>query len=536
MGRTVTEIGSALAQKIHVGPGLDGRDITPIGWWAHQQGVERLQRSFEAVPKGQRVRPAKKTSNLFRSRAGSEAGLDVSGLTGVIDIDPVARTADVQGMCTYEDLVDATLAYGLLPTVVPQLRTITLGGAVTGMGVESSCFRLGLPHEAVTEMDVLTGTGEILTSSPTQNPDLYRAFPNSYGSLGYAVRLRITLEKVPPFVALRYVRFDDAADLAHAIDQITAEQSWEGERVDYVDGVAFALDEMYLVLGRGCDDEAPVSDYTRDKIFYRALQHPRGTTRDWLTIHDYIWRWDTDWFWCSRAFGTQNPKIRRFWPRDLRRSSVYWKFVALDRRFSIDNKMQAHRGLPDRERVVQDIEVTSDRLKEFLTWFFTTCEVQPVWLCPIRLREGAEQLTTVGDLLTGTAARSWGADRAPWPLYPLEPGAIWVNVGFWSTVPVDLLGPNAPEGAFNRAIEDKVEELGGHKSLYSEAFYDRATFESHYGGKIPEMMKEVYDPAGRFPTLYDKAVTGKPLPHPASSGMQPGSAGTQPGPTGGQVK
>ncbi len=31
-------------------------------------------------------------------------------------------------MCTYEDLVAATLPYGLSPLVVPQLKTITLGG------------------------------------------------------------------------------------------------------------------------------------------------------------------------------------------------------------------------------------------------------------------------------------------------------------------------------------------------------------------------------------------------------------------------
>ena len=106
------------------------------------------------------VRLAKPTSNLFRARAKSNAkGLDTSGLTGVIAVDPDARTADVAGMCTYEDLVAATLPYGLSPLVVPQLKTITLGGAVTGLGIESTSFRNGLPHESVLEMDILTGSG-----------------------------------------------------------------------------------------------------------------------------------------------------------------------------------------------------------------------------------------------------------------------------------------------------------------------------------------------------------------------------------------
>src|SRR6476469_5528253 len=103
---------------------------------AHRVAVEALTDSYRAIPAGQQVRLAKRTSNLFRPRtADAVAGLDVSGLTGVISIDPVARTADGQGMCTYETLVAATLRHGLMPLVVPQLKTITLGGAVTGLGI-----------------------------------------------------------------------------------------------------------------------------------------------------------------------------------------------------------------------------------------------------------------------------------------------------------------------------------------------------------------------------------------------------------------
>ena len=96
----------------------------------HEAGVDRLVESYRGIPVGERVRLAKRTSNLFRGRSASAAGHDVSGLTGVVDVD--GDVADVQGMCTYEDLVDVTLARGFIPYVVPQLRTITLGGAVTG--------------------------------------------------------------------------------------------------------------------------------------------------------------------------------------------------------------------------------------------------------------------------------------------------------------------------------------------------------------------------------------------------------------------
>ena len=243
-------------------------------WEDHARAVEQLRASYAAIPAGQPVRLAKRTTNLFRPRAATSApGLDVSGLTGVIEVDAAARTAEVQGMCTYEDLVDATLPHGLMPMVVPQLRTITLGGAVTGLGIESTSFRNGLPHESVTEMDVFTGAGEVVTTRP--GDDLFDTFPNSYGSLGYATRLRIELEPVPSHVALRHVRFDDLGLLAKTIAEIVATGEHDGERVDGLDGVAFEPGEYYLTLARWTDESGPTSDYTRQDIYFRSIQQRR---------------------------------------------------------------------------------------------------------------------------------------------------------------------------------------------------------------------------------------------------------------------
>jgi FAD/FMN-containing dehydrogenase len=438
--------------------------------------VARLEASYAAIPPGDPVRLAKKTSNLFRGRAELSTGLDVSGLAGVIEVD--GDVAEVQGMCTYEHLVEVTLAHGRIPLVVPQLKTITLGGAVSGLGIESTSFRSGLPHESVLEMDVMTGSGEIVTTKP--GDELFDAFPNSYGSLGYATRLRIELEPVPPYVALRHVRFDDAAALSEAVTRIVDAGEWDGEQVDGLDGVAFSPDELYLTLARWTDEPGPTSDYTGQQVYYRSLQQ-RATDR--LTVHDYIWRWDTDWFWCSRAFGAQHPLLRRVWPRRLRRSDVYWKLVALDRRFGIGDFLDRRAGRAQGERVVQDVEVPVDRLPEFLDWFDREIGMRPVWLCPLRVRrEGGER---------------------PWPGYPLTAGTVYVNAGFWGVVNV---GPDAPHSPRNRAIEAEVSALGGHKSLYSEAFYEREEFDRLYDGPHLARVKAQHDPDDRLTALYDKVV------------------------------
>ena len=455
----------------------------PIGGQAHQRAVERLRRSYDAVPAGSPVRLAKRTSNLFRPRAAATSpGLDVSGLTSVISMSTgdERATADVQGMCSYEQLVATTLPAGYLPLVVPQLRTITLGGAVTGLGIEATSFRNGLPHESVLELDILTGSGEIVTASPAgEHAELFRTFPNSFGSLGYATRLRIELEPVHPYVALRNVRFERLADLVATVDSIMACREHGGEPVDFLDGVVFAPDEAYLVLGRWADD-APaegLSDYTGQQIYYRSLQR-RET--DALTVHDYLWRWDTDWFWCSRAFGAQHPVLRRVWPTARRRSDVYHRIVGLENRYGGAAGIDRVRGRPARERVVQDVEIPTARTAEFLSWFDAHVGMRPVWLCPVRLRS-----------------------ERPWSLYPLEPGRGYLNAGFWGTVPI---AAGAADGDVNRAVEAAVADHDGHKSLYSDAYYSQEEFWRRYGGVAYQRAKERYDPGDRLTDLYAKVV------------------------------
>ena len=72
--------------------------------------------------------------------------------------------------------------------------------------------------------------------------------------------------------------------------------------------------------------------------------------------------------------------------------------------------------------------------------------------------------------------------------------------------PRPKLGLRALLRDVNRRIEAEVAGLGGHKSLYSEAYYDESTFWSLYGGATYEQVKRKYDPDGRLPDLYAKAV------------------------------
>ena len=458
----------------------------------HRAAVETLRRQYTALSAGSSgttspapssVRLAKATSNLFRftDQRQPRRGLDVSAFGEVLRVDQETRTARVQGMTTHEHLVDATLRHQMVPLVVPELKTITLGGAVTGLGIESSSLRNGMPHEAVTEMEILTGDGRVVTATAgNEHAALFRGFPNSYGTLGYALSLTIGLEPVKPYVRLRHVPFSNAKDCVDTVGQIAADGTFDGAAVDFIDGVGFGPDEFYLTLGTYSDVAPWLSDYTGQLIYYRSVREFR---EDFLTIRDYLWRWDTDWFWCSRPFGMQNRWIRPLWPRRYRRSDVYRKLVALDRRYGLTDQMNRSRRTPPQEAVIQDVEIPLDRCADFLAFYFREIGMSPVWLCPLRLRSAE-----------------------PWPLYPLEPGQVYINFGFWGTVP---LPPGREDGYRNRLLEDEVPRLGGHKSLYSTAYYSRDEFWRHYNGTAYAELKRAYDPDGRLLDLYDKCVRAR---------------------------
>ncbi|MCE7883785.1 MAG: FAD-binding oxidoreductase [Actinobacteria bacterium ATB1] len=212
----------------------------------YEAARDRFVRAFrEAETSGESIRLAKRTTNLFRPRRSLAARrIPVDGLDRVIDVDVDAKVARVGGMTAYRTFTDATLPCGLMPAVVPELRSITVGGALTGIGIESSSWLHGLVHEAVDEIEILTGSGEVLVADRNgPHADLFFGFPNSYGTLGYALSVRVRLQEVSPCVRLMHVRFSSPDDLFTALADICDSGVHDETPVDFVDGSVFAADE-----------------------------------------------------------------------------------------------------------------------------------------------------------------------------------------------------------------------------------------------------------------------------------------------------
>jgi len=431
---------------------------------------ERLAQQMHAATG--RVALKKKSSNLFRDRdRAGKPRLDVHDFDHILRVDPGAGWADAEGMTPYENLVLATLACGVMPTVVPQLKTITLGGAVAGVGIEATSFRHGLVHNGVVEMDILAGDGEVYLCTPhNEHRDLFFGFPNSYGTLGYALRVRTKTIPVKKFVRIEHSRFDEASSYFRGLQALC------DSTADFVDGVVFGPQELYLTAGTFVDEAPFISDYTFEHIYYRSI---RAKTTDYLTAHDFLWRWDTDWFWCSENFGVQNPLIRRLAGKGRLNSRTYTKVMRWNSRWKLTQRLDALFGVR-RESVIQDVDIPIARATEFLAFFEREVGILPVWICPIR-----------------------SPDARAFPLYPLNSATTYVNFGFW-----DVVKSNKAQlpGHFNRLVERKVAELGGIKSLYSDSYYSRQEFDVLYGAQIYRALKSRYDPQNRLHELYDKCV------------------------------
>jgi FAD/FMN-containing dehydrogenase len=433
----------------------------------------RLQTGLRENPET-RLGLGKDTSNLFRQRApSSKRLLDVRDFKHVLQIDPESGWVDVEGMTTYEDLVAETLKHGVMPAVVPQLKTITIGGAVAGVGIEASSFKYGLVHETVLELEVLTGNGEVVLCTPhNEHADLFYGFPNSYGSLGYALRVRVRTVPVKPYVRLEHLHIGDAQTFWETLTDLCTERE-----ADFIDGVVFGPSDMTITVGRFVESAPYVSDYHFEHIYYRSI---RRRNKDFLSVADFLWRWDTDWFWCSKNLGMQNPLIRRLVGRKRLNSRTYTRLMRWNTRVGFTKTIDRLLGW-NREHVIQDIDIPLQNAPGFLHFYLQEIQVLPMWICPI------------GAYDTG----------AQFPLYPRRPARLYINFGFWD---IKRTREAYPPGHFNRLIEHKTMELGGIKSLYSDSYFSEAEFWGIYGKSAYDALKKRYDPQARFADLYQKCV------------------------------
>jgi FAD/FMN-containing dehydrogenase len=388
--------------------------------------------------------------------------VDISGLNRVLEIDVNARTCVAEPGVTFAELVRETLAHGLVPTVVPELEGITVGGAVAGCSVESMSYRHGGFHDSCVEYELVTGTGEVLRCSRENEALCFEMVHGSYGTLAILTQLKFKLVPAKSHVKLEYRRYSRFEDF----DAELRERCKTGD-YELVDAIVHAPDRFVVCLGTFVDKPPYVSSYRWLNIFYKSTWDRK---EDYLTTPDYFFRYDTECHWLTKTMPPLEWKAVRFLVGKWALGStnlIRWSA-----------RLEPLLKLKRRPDVVCDIFIPSRRFTDFWKWYQREYAFYPLWVIPY--------------------------------LIPKPYG--WINpkhaANFGDTMFYDCAVYGKPDDHptldASEQLEKKTYELDGIKTLISRNHHTREQFWKIYDQANYDAAKKRLDPGGAFKSLYEK--------------------------------
>lgn len=425
----------------------------------HRAKVERVTRQLrEHDPSSPLSLKKKSVSHQVpksRDRRRHDRKIDVSDLCEVLAIDPIGRTCSAESGVTFVDLVEATLRHGLVPTVVPELKTITIGGAVSGCSLESMSFRYGGFHDSCFEYEIVTTDGKVLTCTEDgENALVFQMMHGSFGTLGVLTKLKFRLVPAKKYVRMTYDTFESLDRYKSAIHRHFVERD-----VDFMDGIIHGPNRFVLCLGHFVDEAPYRHRYDWTKVYYRSTAERK---EDYLRTPDYYFRYD-------RGVTNVHPKsfIGRLFLGKLLDSTTLLRIAEACHPFL------SH----DKPAVTVDVFLPFSKLEEFMRWYRGALDFFPLWCVPYRRVRDYE----------------------------------WIADGYFDGLTDDLFVDVAIYGLkqprhrnYYEEIESAIADLQGIKTLISHNYYDEETFWRIWNKPNYDAVKRITDPKNLLRDLYTK--------------------------------
>merc|ERR1712241_1097897 len=118
---------------------------------------------------------------------------------------------------------------------------------------ESSSYKYGFFHEALLEADILLASGDVITVKPVgEHSELFRAIPNSLGSFGYLLRLRLRIQQGGPYVRLEKKWYSTPASLISQLGECAKDT-----KLDFLEAVAISDQGGVVMTGQFVTDVPP---------------------------------------------------------------------------------------------------------------------------------------------------------------------------------------------------------------------------------------------------------------------------------------
>ncbi len=170
------------------------QDIVKIVQYANQ-------RSLKVVMKG------RGHSQYGQTQAENGIVID-SGNLNNIQLGP--EGVDAQPGAFWANVATVTLAKGLTPPVFPATcLALSVGGTLSVGGIGMTTIHHGAQVDTVTELDVVTGNGRLVTCSSDRESELFNMVLAGIGQCGIIVRARVRLIPAPSHVALQNFIYSD---------------------------------------------------------------------------------------------------------------------------------------------------------------------------------------------------------------------------------------------------------------------------------------------------------------------------------------
>jgi cytokinin dehydrogenase len=202
-----------------------------------------------------------------RGQAGDGIVADMRRLRTVHAIEDDRVVADAGA--TWREVLAATLPRGLAPPGLPDYLDLSVGGTLVVGGVGSGISRFGVLSDNALGLQVVTGSGERLVSSPTRDPGLFDAVRAGLGQVAVVTRATLRLVPAPQQVRRFLLYYPDLATMLADERLLTHDHRFErvqGAVLPAPDGGwTFRLDVVKEPSGDPADDVELLAGLSDDR-------------------------------------------------------------------------------------------------------------------------------------------------------------------------------------------------------------------------------------------------------------------------------
>jgi cytokinin dehydrogenase len=338
------------------------------------------------------------------------------------------------------DLVDHLMGKGFLPPVLTNDLSVTVGGSLSIGGIGVASHRFGIQADNVDALEVVTGTGDLVTCSPEENQELFDAVRCGLGQFGVITRARLRLRRFSPNARTFFLLYDSLEALMEDHLRILRDQ-----RFDFIEGWCSPCLQGHRKLG---DTRVPFAEWffpVQVTVEY-ADSSPSDSLLGDLKHYRKVYFEDSS----LRCFIRRMEPLFQEW-----RETGAWR--------------QPHPWM--------EVMLPWERASEYIDGVLKSL--------PPALMAG-------GGRIVLWPCRCNVSDA---PMFVHPPGEFFMGLGIQPSLPRQTLKMGL--SLLNKA-SDLAQQLGGKRYLSGWIEFDHARWAAHFGDQWPRLLawKSFFDPSG----------------------------------------